>query len=54
MPTTYPNLINGLTVDSAEWSKDINPSDTSDIVGEFARGTSGDLDTAIASAREVT
>ena len=52
MTTTFPNLINGRTVDSAEWSKDINPSNTGDVVGEFARGTTGDLDQAIASARE--
>jgi len=50
--TTFPNLINGRTVDSAEWSKDVNPSNTGDVVGEFARGTTGDLDQAIASARD--
>src|ERR1041385_1464219 len=52
MPTTYSNFINGKEVSANEWSTDINPSNTSDIVGEFARGTVHELDEAIASARE--
>src|SRR5262245_24680567 len=52
MTTTYPNLINGRTLDSTERTSDINPSNTSDVVGEFARATTGELDQAIASARE--
>ena len=52
MTTTFPNLINGRNVDAAEWSKDVNPSNLGDVVGEFARGTTSDLDQAIASARE--
>jgi alpha-ketoglutaric semialdehyde dehydrogenase len=51
MPTTYPNFIDGQSVESADRSTDINPSNTADIVGEFARGTSADADRAIASAR---
>ena len=50
--TTFPNLINGRSIESADWSSDINPSNTSDVVGEFARGTTSDLAEAIASARE--
>ena len=51
MATTYPNLIDGRTVDSTERNTDINPSNLSDVVGEFARGTRADLDEAVAAAR---
>ena len=51
MPTTFPNLIDGRQVDSAERQADINPSNTADVVGEFARGTLAELQAAIAAAR---
>lgn len=52
MPTsTFPNLIDGRTVDSSDHNTDINPSNLSDVVGTFARGSSSDVDAAIASAR---
>ncbi len=51
MATTYPNLIDGRTVDSTDRSTNINPSNLGDIVGEFARGTRADLAAAIAAAR---
>jgi acyl-CoA reductase-like NAD-dependent aldehyde dehydrogenase len=51
MATTYPNLIDGQSVDAAERSTNINPSNLSDVVGEFARGTRADLERAIAAAR---
>jgi len=51
MPATYPNLIDGRQIESAERTSDINPSNLSDVVGEFARATSSDVDEAIASAR---
>src|SRR5262245_49416405 len=52
MATTYPNLIDGRPVDSTDRSTDINPSNLSDVVGEFARATEGDLRNAIAAARQ--
>ena len=52
MTHDFSNLINGRTVDSADVSKDINPSNIGDVVGEFARGTTGDLDQAIAVGAE--
>src|SRR5262249_6955834 len=52
MTATFPNYINGRTIDSAERTTDINPSNVNDIVGEFARGTTGELDQAIAAARD--
>jgi aldehyde dehydrogenase (NAD+) len=51
MPTTFPNLIDGRQVDSAERQSDINPSNTSDVVGEFARADTAVLKDAIAAAR---
>ena len=36
MTATFPNYINGRTLDSAERSADINPSNLTDVVGEFA------------------
>lgn len=48
---TFPNLIDGRAVESADRSTDLNPSNLSDVVGEFARGSNADADAAIAAAR---
>ena len=50
-PATFPNLIDGRAVDSSDLNTDINPSNLSDVVGQFARASRADLDEAIASAR---
>jgi acyl-CoA reductase-like NAD-dependent aldehyde dehydrogenase len=52
MPTTFPNLIDGQKIDSQDRAFDVNPSDTSDIVGEFARATPDVAARAIQSARQ--
>ncbi len=53
MPTaTFPNLISGRHVDSTHRNADINPSNTGDVIGEFARASRADLDEAIGAARE--
>ena len=52
MATTYPNLIDGQTVDTTDRNRNINPSNTADVIGEYARGTTSDVDQAIAAARE--
>jgi len=52
MPTTFPNLINGEKLESADRNVDINPSNVADVVGEFARATPAELSRALASARE--
>ena len=53
MPTaTFPNLIDGRQVESGDRNSDINPSNTADVVGEFARASRSDLDDAIAAARQ--
>jgi alpha-ketoglutaric semialdehyde dehydrogenase len=51
MTATFPNLIDGRSFDSADRNTDINPSNLTDVVGEFARATPADVDHAIASAR---
>jgi len=51
MATTFPNLIDGRQLDSTERTKDVNPSNLSDVVGEFARASSSEAEQAIASAR---
>jgi aldehyde dehydrogenase (NAD+) len=52
MPTTFPNLIAGEKIESTDRNIDVNPSNTADVVGEFARATYTELERAIASARE--
>jgi acyl-CoA reductase-like NAD-dependent aldehyde dehydrogenase len=52
MATAFPNLIDGQPVDSTDRTSDINPSNVSDVVGEFARATPDDVARAIASARQ--
>ena len=52
MSTTFPNVIGGQAVDSGDRTTDVNPSNLSDVVGEFARGSNAELDAAIAAARQ--
>ena len=52
MPTTFSNIIDGREVESTDRNTDINPSNTGDVIGEFARASRTDLDDAIASARK--
>lgn len=49
--TIHPNLIAGEWVTAAEAIDDINPSDLSDVVGRFSRGTAADVDRAVEAAR---
>jgi len=51
MSTTYPNLIDGESIDSVDRTPDINPSNLKDVVGEFAAASVKDLERAIQSAR---
>ena len=51
MSATYPNLIDGQSIDSADRTPDINPSNVNDVVGEFAKASSADLERAIAAAK---
>ncbi|MBV8604215.1 MAG: aldehyde dehydrogenase family protein [Pelomonas sp.] len=47
----YRNLINGEWVDGAATTRNINPSDTRDVIGEFAQAGMAQVDAAIAAAR---
>jgi aldehyde dehydrogenase (NAD+) len=51
MATTYPNLIDGQSIDSVDRTQDINPSNVKDVVGEFATASAPDLERAIAAAK---
>ena len=48
--TAFQNFIGGEWVSSGATIKNINPSDTNDIVGEYARAGAGEADAAIAAA----
>src|SRR5262245_16006214 len=48
----YPNLIDGKRVEYDEPVPDIHPSNTADVVGEFARANADEMKNAIASARQ--
>jgi len=52
LQSPFPNLIAGRSIDSSEHNRDVNPSNLSDVVGEFARGTTAEVDEAIGAARE--
>jgi acyl-CoA reductase-like NAD-dependent aldehyde dehydrogenase len=52
MPSPFPNVIDGQPIDSADRTSDINPSNVTDIVGEFARASAADVAQAIASGRQ--
>ena len=49
--TTYQNLINGEWVAGVSTRPNINPSDTNDVIGEFAQADAAQTHTAIAAAR---
>jgi aldehyde dehydrogenase (NAD+) len=51
MATAFANLIDGRPVDSTDRSRDINPSNLGDVVGEFARANAADVEKAIGAAR---
>jgi aldehyde dehydrogenase (NAD+) len=49
----YSNYINGEWVGGNNFTRDMNPSDLSDMVGEYAQADAAQVDQAIASARAV-
>jgi alpha-ketoglutaric semialdehyde dehydrogenase len=49
--TFYPNMIGGERLSSDDRTLDINPSDTRDVVGEFAQASPGQIAAAAAVAR---
>ena len=48
----HANLIAGTWLESGDAVRNINPSDTRDVIGEYARATTADVKTAIAAARQ--
>ncbi|MFO1100504.1 MAG: aldehyde dehydrogenase family protein [Xanthobacteraceae bacterium] len=49
--TAHRNYIGGEWVAAANAAPDINPSDVSDVVGEYARASKADAETAVAAAK---
>lgn len=47
----YKNLIGGEWVSAERYGKNINPSDTSDVIGEYAQADTAQLDQAVAAAQ---
>ena len=47
----HSNYVNGQWTPGATWSKNINPSDLSDVVGEYAQADQAQAEVAIAAAR---
>ncbi|TCT08768.1 aldehyde dehydrogenase (NAD+) [Tepidamorphus gemmatus] len=52
MTARHDNLIGGKWVQGSEYAPNVNPSDLSDIVGEYARATAADTHAAIAAAKD--
>jgi aldehyde dehydrogenase (NAD+) len=51
MATQFLNYIGGEWIPGATMAKDINPSDTSDVIGEYAQADQKQAENAIAAAR---
>ena len=49
--TMFQNIIAGERVDGVSMSRNINPSNTQDLVGEYAQGSRADAERAIAAAK---
>ena len=47
----HPNYVNGEWTPAAQGAPDVNPSNVSDIVGEYARADEAQARAAIAAAR---
>lgn len=50
-PQTFDNVIAGKPVSAENYRENINPSDTSDVIGRFASATAADVDAAVAAAQ---
>ncbi|KAA0890856.1 aldehyde dehydrogenase family protein [Pusillimonas sp. ANT_WB101] len=51
MTKRYGNLINGEWVDGESFNMNVNPSDTRDIIGEYARASTAEAEAAVTAAR---
>ncbi len=52
MPETIPNLIAGEWVESSNTITNINPSDTTDVIGQYASASVEDVDNAVTNAHD--
>ena len=52
MTSLHKNLIGGEWIAGSDVARNVNPSDVSDIVGEYARGDKAQTEQAIAAAKE--
>ncbi len=52
MSTQFPNYIAGEWVPGSAWSPNRNPSDLSDVIGEYAQADVGQTNAAVAAARD--
>jgi acyl-CoA reductase-like NAD-dependent aldehyde dehydrogenase len=48
----FANYIDGAWVESGRWSENLNPSDTADVVGEYAQANDAQTDAAIDAASD--
>ncbi|WP_043385548.1 aldehyde dehydrogenase family protein, partial [Comamonas aquatica] len=48
--TQYHNLIDGQWTPGLSYTPNTNPSDLSDVIGEYAQGSASDVHTAVAAA----
>lgn len=51
MSAVARNYIGGEWVEASEAAPNVNPSDISDVIGQYARGTAADVDAAVAAAQ---
>ncbi|MCU0818026.1 MAG: aldehyde dehydrogenase family protein [Beijerinckiaceae bacterium] len=51
MTVQFSNFIAGESVSASQATANINPSNTHDVIGEFASGTKTDVDAAVAAAK---
>ncbi len=51
MTQKFDNLINGQWVAGASYTPNINPSNVSDVIGEYTQASAAQLDAAVAAAR---
>jgi acyl-CoA reductase-like NAD-dependent aldehyde dehydrogenase len=48
--TTHPNFVAGERIEASATAPNVNPSDLSDVIGEFAMSDAGQVDAAVESA----
>lgn len=52
MSTQFPLFINGQWIETSNTIENVNPSDTSDVIGHYAQASADEVEQAIVSARQ--